>query len=129
MSQDTDKYLYFNVGLLKGSPALEALRQDALKYHMIDHPGQLIALRLTEYYEIMTRGLLPPVASVSIATPAVSEDGGHRRGVPTSDASGMNGASHVPTGEYDMPNDDSMLTASPDVDRNAEEAADYWAIM
>jgi hypothetical protein len=129
MSQDTDKYLYFNVGLLKGSPALEALRQDALKYHMIDHPGQLIALRLTEYYEIMTRGLLPPVASVSIATPAAGEDSSPRRGMAASGTSGMDGVSHVPTGEDDMPDEEGMLTASPDVDRNAEEAADYWAIM
>jgi hypothetical protein len=52
MSQSSsDKFLYFTVGLLKGSEALEALRQDAVKHHMIDHPGQLIALRLTEYYE------------------------------------------------------------------------------
>jgi hypothetical protein len=129
MSQNADKYLYFNVGLLKGSPALEALRQDALKYHMIDHPGQLIALRLTEYYEIMNRGLLPPVASVSIAAPAAGEDVRLRRGAAASGTSGMDGASHEPAGEEDVPEDDGMLTASPDLDRNAEEAADYWAIM
>ncbi|HLI88144.1 MAG TPA: hypothetical protein VKV37_05600 [Ktedonobacteraceae bacterium] len=130
MSQDTDKYLYFSVGLLKGSPALEALRQDALKYHMIDHPGQLIALRLTEYYEIMTRGLLPPVASVSIAAPAAGEDSSLRRGMVAPGASGTGGgASRVPAGEEEMLDDEGTLTASPDVDRNAEEAADYWAIM
>ena len=50
MSQDLEKYLNFNVGLLKNSFALDALWQDALKYHMIDQPGKLIALRLTEYY-------------------------------------------------------------------------------
>ena len=58
MSQNpSEKFLYFTVGLLKGSAALEALRQDATKYHMIDHPGQLIALRLTEYYELINQGL------------------------------------------------------------------------
>jgi hypothetical protein len=57
MSQSSsDKFLYFTVGLLKGSEALEALRQDAVKHHMIDNPGQLIALRLTEYYESLSRG-------------------------------------------------------------------------
>ena len=61
MSQtSSEKFLYFTVGLLKGSAALEALRQDATKYHMIDHPGQLIALRLTEYYEMMDQGILRP---------------------------------------------------------------------
>ena len=48
MSQDVEKYLYFNVGLLKSSYTLNALWQDALKHHMIDQLGQLIAFRLTE---------------------------------------------------------------------------------
>jgi hypothetical protein len=65
MSQaPTDKFLYFTVGLLKDSDALEALRQDAVKHHMIDNPGQLIALRLTEYYEMMNEGIVQPVIRV-----------------------------------------------------------------
>src|SRR5579864_3500463 len=61
MSQtSSEKFLYFTVGLLKGSDALEALRQDATRYHMIDHPGQLIALRLTEYYELINQGVIQP---------------------------------------------------------------------
>ena len=65
MSQNpSEKFLYFTVGLLKGSTALEALRQDATQYHMIDHPGQLIALRLTEYYELISQGTIKPVAHV-----------------------------------------------------------------
>jgi hypothetical protein len=61
MSQtSSEKFLYFTVGLLKGSDALEALRQDATRYHMIDHPGQLIALRLTEYYEMIDQGIIQP---------------------------------------------------------------------
>ena len=56
MSQDTEKYLYFKVGLLKDSFALEALWQDALRYHMIDQPAKLIAMRLTEYYELTKKG-------------------------------------------------------------------------
>jgi hypothetical protein len=70
MSQtSSEKFLYFTVGFLKGSPALDALRQDATKYHMIDHPGQLIALRLTEYYELMSQGAIQPVVRV----PAVKQ--------------------------------------------------------
>src|SRR5437879_9481270 len=56
MSQDTEKYLYFKVGLLKDSFALEAHWQDALRYHMIDQPDKLIAMRLTEYYELTKKG-------------------------------------------------------------------------
>jgi hypothetical protein len=41
MSSDTEeKYLYFKVGLLKDSFALEALWQDALRYHMVDQPAK-----------------------------------------------------------------------------------------
>ncbi len=65
MSQtSSEKFLYFTVGFLKGSAALDALRQDATKYHMIDHPGQLIALRLTEYYELVSQGNIQPVVHV-----------------------------------------------------------------
>jgi hypothetical protein len=68
MSQtSSEKFLYFTVGFLKGSAALDALRQDATKYHMIDHPGQLIALRLTEYYELVNQGLAQPIVHVPAA--------------------------------------------------------------
>jgi hypothetical protein len=93
MSQtSSEKFLYFTVGLLKGSAALEALRQDATKYHMIDHPGQLIALRLTEYYELISQGIIQPGAQVP-APPApetttgqeqVAETDAPQRTVPTS---------------------------------------------
>src|SRR5881275_2865621 len=98
MSQDREKYLYFTVGLLKNSFALDALWQDALKYHMIDQPGKLIALRLTEYYEMMARGILSPGPSPM----ADQEDGDHL-------------------------DDESIVGASPDLEQNADEAAEYWA--
>src|SRR5438270_12541036 len=85
MSQDPEKYLYFNVGLLKNSFALDALRRDALKYHMVDQPDQLIALRLTEYYELMAGGVLPPSIRVPLATtPTGSGTGDGRKELTTS---------------------------------------------
>jgi hypothetical protein len=96
MSQtSSEKFLYFTVGLLKGSAALEALRQDATKYHMIDHPGQLIALRLTEYYEMINQDSVQPglhVPAVKVS-PTPETTAGHeqaisadvpQRAVPTS---------------------------------------------
>ena len=66
----SDKYLHFTVGLLKDSATLEALQEDAMKHHMVDHPGQLIALRLSEYYEMMNRGMVQPVLRVpSVSVP------------------------------------------------------------
>lgn len=70
----SDKYLHFTVGLLKGSEALGALQDDALKHHMIDNPGQLIALRLSEYYEMMQRGIVQPVVRVpAVGVPLEAE--------------------------------------------------------
>ena len=67
MSQSSsDKYVYFTIGVLKDSETLEALRQDAIKHHMIDHPGQLIALRLAEYYEMMHNVTVQPVMRVPV---------------------------------------------------------------
>ncbi len=67
MSQSSsDKYVYFTIGVLKDSQTLEALRQDAVKHHMVDHPGQLIALRLAEHYEMMHNVTIQPVVRVSV---------------------------------------------------------------
>ncbi len=129
MSQDLEKYLNFNVGLLKNSFALDALWQDALKYHMIDQPGKLIALRLTEYYEMMARGILPPGASASIATTSTGTNNGGNIGRLTAVSfTGINGANPSADQEdYDHPDDESIVAASPDLEHNADEAAEYWA--
>ena len=64
MPKDTEKYQYFTVGLLKSSFALEALNADAAKHHMVEQPAKLIALRLTEYYDLLARvGPLMPSVS------------------------------------------------------------------
>ena len=126
MSEDQEKYLNFNVRLLKNSFALDALWQDALKYHMIDQPGKLIALRLTEYYEMMARGILHPGPSVpTAATPTATGMGG---GMIATNSTGINGASPTNGQVGGMPHpDESVVTASPDAEQNAEEAAEYWA--
>ncbi len=85
MSQtSSEKFLYFTVGLLKGSDTLEALRQDATKYHMIDHPGQLIALRLTEYYEMINQGTIQPGVRVPAVktSPEAETTTGHEKAAP-----------------------------------------------
>ena len=125
MSQDPEKYLHFNVGLLKNSFALDALRQDALKYHMVDQPGQLIALRLTEYYELMARGALTPGISMS---PAVGVAASSRREDMTS--SNYTGSNDSPIagqmGAY-PPVEEHIIAASPDAEQNADDAAEYWS--
>ncbi len=112
MSQDAEKYLHFTVGLLKDSFALNALWQDAMRYHMIDQPGKLIALRLTEYYEAIERGSLP--ASATAPAPPL----------PSTNSRGNNSAAR-PVDHNDQY--DGLIGTSPTVSENAEAAADYWA--
>ncbi len=129
MSQDLEKYLYFTVGLLKNSFALDALSQDALKYHLIDQPDKLIALRLTEYYEMVARGNLHPGASIPLtATSTPFGNGDGREGITSASSTGINGASST-TGQMgdDHLDDGCIVAASPDVEENADEAAEFWA--
>lgn len=150
MSQSSpDKYVYFTVGILKDSPALETLKQDALKHHMIDHPGQLIALRLTEYYEMMTKGVVQPVVRVpAIMAPAIEPEGKEQHTAPASQPPHNVKQSLTPIPPSSAPigpnptfigqltgrmralrREDSVITTSPTVDQNADEAADYWSTL
>ncbi|MBV9689735.1 MAG: hypothetical protein JO202_08475 [Ktedonobacteraceae bacterium] len=116
MSEDMEQYQYFTVGLLKNSFALEALKADALKYHMIEQPDKLIALRLTEYYELLARvtptHLEMPHPTASSADVEVS----FRESLPVE---------REAQPAYRVVNE--IIAASPDADQNADEAADYWA--
>ena len=147
MSQSSsDKYVYFTIGILKESSALEALKQDALKHHMIDQPGQLIALRLTEYYEMMNQGIVQPVVRVpAIMAPLAEPEGREKPSTPASPqvASASQPLAFQPPTTAGGSNptfigqltgrmralrreNDAIISASPTVDQNADEAADYW---
>src|ERR671938_532807 len=97
MAQDKDPYVHFTIKLLKGSFALNALRQDALAYHMIDHPDKLIAIRLTEYYESLSRGVSRPGLNThgGVATPTPASSGGAATSTPASSSNGTVPASHA----------------------------------
>src|SRR5260370_29983841 len=64
--KDSAKYRYVNVGLGWGSWALEQLLQDAEMHQMADQPAKLAALRLTEYYRLVERGIIVPGMSVLV---------------------------------------------------------------
>jgi len=136
MAQDRDQYVHFTIKLLKGSFALNALWQDALNYHMIDQPDKLIALRLTEYYEMVSKGATrpgpgqvgvqpAPVASPPTPTPMVNNV------VPPSPSSSAITRSVQPQPQPapERPKGpDIIVTASLSAaEENAEEAADYWS--
>ncbi|HTI14309.1 MAG TPA: hypothetical protein VL461_07025 [Dictyobacter sp.] len=146
----SDKFLHFTVNLLKGSAALDALRDDAVKHHMIDNPGQLIALRLTEYYEMMTQGVVQPVIRVpAVAVPVGSENGvnnvpveqPHASPVPSSPSTQSyassvsmqsnddNGLRRQLTGGMRALGHGDEIVSTAATDQNADDAADYWGIL
>ncbi|GLV53637.1 hypothetical protein KDH_04890 [Dictyobacter sp. S3.2.2.5] len=156
MSQSSsDKFLHFTVGLLKDSEALESLRQDAVKHHMIDNPGQLIALRLTEYYEMMNKGIVQPVVSVpAVMTPVAPEAKPQLeadvQAAPARPAQQPVQSHQQPARPAPMPayesgpvvrqptgrmraivqnGGENVVPTSSNADQNADDAADYWSLL
>src|SRR5436190_16968378 len=66
MPKDTEKYRYLNVGLGWDSWVLSQLLQDAELHQMTDQPAKLAALRLTEYYRLVERGIIVPGMTVLV---------------------------------------------------------------
>ncbi|HEY6410647.1 MAG TPA: hypothetical protein VIY29_24610 [Ktedonobacteraceae bacterium] len=112
MPKDNGRYRYFSVGLERGSWALGQVEADARKHHMSDQPGKLIALRLTEYYELLERGALHALAGVAMAS-------------GTSSGNGQRPASVA----EQQPGEEELIAVSQDAEQNADEAADYWSTL
>jgi hypothetical protein len=72
MPKDTDKYRYLTVGLSWGSEVLERLQADAERHQMGDQLAKMIAVRLTEYYELVNRGVVVPGITVLAAEPSTT---------------------------------------------------------
>ena len=130
MPKDTEKYQYFTVGLLKSSFALEALNADAAKHHMVEQPARLIALRLTEYYDLLAR-VGPLMPSVSHFTTQRSDiENGSRPGF---DIESDGQFAYDLDNEINIPSynghEEEIVTMSADAEQNADLAADYWAVL
>jgi hypothetical protein len=130
MPKDSEKYQYFTVGLLKSSFALEALKADATKHHMIEQPARLIALRITEYYDLLARvGPLMPNVSHFTTKRTEMENGSRAGSVIDFDGEIVHALDdEIAILPYDE-QEEEIVTMSADAEENAELAADYWAIL
>lgn len=144
MALDRDQYVQFTIKLLKGSFALNALWQDALHYHMIDQPEKLIALRLTEYYEMISRGGPQPAPTAPVSSPLPAfppaQASGHTPlpAPPDDDIPSdqqPTAAIRMPRLQRAQPAETRPLESASDIvtsvsvqvaEQNADEAADYW---
>ena|SRR5437763_5287530 len=70
MPKDSEKYRYLTVGLAWDSEVLERLMADANKCQMGDQLAKMIAVRLTEYYELVKRGVVVPGITVLAQPPS-----------------------------------------------------------
>jgi hypothetical protein len=128
MPKDTEKYQYFTVGLLKSSFALEALKADAAKHHMVEQPAKLIALRLTEYYDLLAR-VGPLMPSVSHFTTRNMENGSRSEfDIESNDQFTYDLDNEIIIPAYNE-HEEEIVTMSGDAEQNADLAADYWAIL
>ncbi|GHO88228.1 hypothetical protein [Dictyobacter formicarum] len=58
MGKNTKKYKYLEIGLEWESWVLAQIEQDAADHQMSDQLAKLAALRLTEYYRLVQRGII-----------------------------------------------------------------------
>ena len=92
MATNKEKYqtLCNRVVFARGSWALDRFIEDAVKHHMDDQTGKLVALRLTEYYELLDRlNILPGGLAMLSPFPGMESQQG-----PSAQGNG-----NVPTGQ------------------------------
>lgn len=120
MPKDTEKYQYFTVGFERDSWALARLKADAKKHHMSDQPGKLVALRLTDYYELLERGVLQAALSVPLASPPGNGS--------TSNDHSPSSREHTRT-DSGLSTQEDIVDPSEHAEQNADEALDYWGTL
>ena len=76
MATNKEKYqtICNRVVFARGSWALDRFIDDAVKHHMDDQTGKLVALRLTEYYELLDRLSILP-GGLAMLSPFPGMDG------------------------------------------------------
>ncbi len=97
---------------------------------MIDQPSRMIALRLTEYYDLLTR----VASTVSGAALFAAKNPNLGTRVMTDSLRDHDSQSsdelveEINAADADEPVDE-IVTTSANVEWNADEAADYWATL
>lgn len=73
MAKDKERYKYIEIGLEWHSETLEALEKDAKHCQMSDLLAKLVVIRLTEYYDLVKKGVILPGGHSVSMTPAASD--------------------------------------------------------
>jgi len=126
MPKNPTKYRYYQVGLIRDSYAEHRLKEDAERHHMANQLAKLIALRLTEYYTLVDRGIIVPGAAAgagAVPFPIALTPGGSGTAQTTQTTL------TTQTNETEEADEEDTLAFSADLaTSNADAAADYWAM-
>lgn len=119
MAQNPEKYYYINrVGLVRDSWAHKMFEKDAATHHMEEQPGKLVALRLTEYYELIERmggaWNVPGASTIAAATNGAIANGA----TPTAKRPGRKSSSQA--------TEEKREEEQEDPDQALDDSIDYW---
>ena len=120
MAQNPEKYFYINrVGLVHGSWGHKKFEEDARLHHMEEQPGKLVALRLTEYYELIER--LEKLGGAWTIPGAPPEANGAARA-----ANGTVTAKTVKLESLSSDQEEQREQEEQDPDQIIDDSIDYW---
>jgi len=124
MATNKEKYqtICNRVVLTRGSWALDRFIEDAVNHHMDDQAGKLVALRLTEYYELLDRLNIMP-GGLAMISPFPGLDG--QQGPPQSGnvAAAGRGARSIEEDEEDEQSSPAMTNPNDSID---DDVLDQW---
>ncbi len=123
MATNKEKYqtICNRVVLTRGSWALDRFIADAVNHHMDDQAGKLVALRLTEYYELLDRLNIMP-GGLAMISPFPGLDG--QQGPPQG-----NGKAPVGRGAKQFEDDEDVQSSTGATNTNEsidDDVLDQW---
>ncbi len=134
MPKDTEKYQYFTFGLLRGSWALQKFLNDAERHHVLDQPGKLAGIRLTEYYELTEKGAImtgaipamTPMPPGGVATNGATNGTEQTTTTISSTRRGGRSSKAVEPPPAVATDEEAMMGLSGDPDENADAALSFF---
>jgi len=124
MAKDPTKNRYFQLGIAWNSWTLKRLEEDAHLHQMEDQITKLMVLRLTEYYQLVEKGMIVPGATAMMPAPvqAQTEAASSNGHTPTAASK----RSSVATSAVSEEPRGNTIAESSDADQNADEALDFF---
>jgi hypothetical protein len=120
-------YRVYKVAILEESWVNDMIEQDAINSSMPDHVNKLLALRVTEYYQLIRDGVISAAMLGSIDVAARSTNGGSRANGSAATPKRDQQRRPAPAARESSEEEQSRSVAlSDDTDDNADAALDFF---